>query len=1027
MSWKAVLAGRENDPSFLLKSLVEDIEKAMERQPRPSPYPAGMGEGKNIEGDINDINDFANRALYLYFKRRPKTKEEKPKLSSEDSRKLRIQVREGIKKDIENYYEELKKKVSSEKIDWKELKEEWLIDNFYFSVPKGGKRTINRKFFDDKTAELPKKLKPENLDPLSQPIRQNIIRMLIVGDRELQPEYKKAKEVLAKRKKELKQWEDREKGIKDSDLEDYKNMLSRKESNVMLARQDVKWLEGQIAAVKSKQFSKKQLFAQYGGEAKFKKIIKDSKKAFIDKMKEQEIKAIDDAIEKIENEVVKVISSERDNITFMEIYSDLEGKSELKQLKDLLQDEEMKSFFNSLQKVRYELPKKWEKMTPKEKNDWKLQNKRKFQDSYQRILKNLKALKNKYSKMESSILIKKKIENITSVINTLVKRFDMKNWSKSDREAEETKRERGTSFRRTSDRLTDAQRKESEKFELTALYEVLFSDPELLDKGNIKSKFKSFLSSGDVDVSAPTKRLWKDFTSKLEVFTKSQNPEKDFVKFIASNELYLIDVVNLLQTKRNKTKIPAKKLVLQKPKKEKKEEIASLPPSKRRKEKDPFIPTDIMSNIGSGKVKKSYVPREHGRMGELASLGQGTGYVPRAHGAKQEVTIAGRESKPIGSNTKAMEERMKKLGRQYKQKMRTDFKKLKARMNTINTDEFDKYFSEAKSVMDADLFAWIDKTNKGIGLRPFAYDSEDKGFSEIQESSKKIMKLLNSKMQYEGEEIKVLNLINKLARKVYKKQAGAIVSAKRKRISEGLKEIKESTIRNIQNQKKVDFEIPRLLKLKFKQEGIKLKKYFYNIFEATERKEFEIDLPEFNSGKANNFIQISEKLSNELTEIEKQLFDKWKEISEKLTEESKEEDEAREKRTVGQRVGTLYIATKELNEIEDNIYEYDELIDRTMGQIRILEVEIEAFIELFEKAQKKGFTSVATKRTLPDKEQEALAAKYNEKIQDAKRSMKRKLKLIPNFKKAIKKLDKLGEGWKKSLENIKESTRGKEE
>ena len=39
--------------------------------------------------------------------------------------------------------------------------------------------------------------------------------------------------------------------------------------------------------------------------------------------------------------------------------------------------------------------------------------------------------------------------------------------------------------------------------------------------------------------------------------------------------------------------------------------------------------------------------------------------------------------------------------------------------------------------------------------------------------------------------------------------------------------------------------------------------------------------------------------------------------------------------------------------------------------------------------------------------------------------MKRKLKLIPNIKKEIKKLDKLGEGWKKSLENIKESTRGK--
>ena len=174
------------------------------------------------------------------------------------------------------------------------------------------------------------------------------------------------------------------------------------------------------------------------------------------------------------------------------------------------------------------------------------------------------------------------------------------------------------------------------------------------------------------------------------------------------------------------------------------------------------------------------------------------------------------------------------------------------------------------------------------------------------------MKFLNKTMMYNGEETKILDVINKLGRKIYNKQAGALVSKKKQRIADTMKEIKESTIRDIQNQKKTDFEIPRLLKLKFKQEGIKLKKYFYNIFQATPKpfppEEFDIDID-----KANNFIQISEKLSNELTETEKKLFDKWKEISEKLTEESKEEDEAREKRTVGQRVGTLYIGMRELN------------------------------------------------------------------------------------------------------------------
>ena len=44
MAWKAILAGRENDPSFLLKSLVADIEKSMERMPRPSQFTVDMDE-----------------------------------------------------------------------------------------------------------------------------------------------------------------------------------------------------------------------------------------------------------------------------------------------------------------------------------------------------------------------------------------------------------------------------------------------------------------------------------------------------------------------------------------------------------------------------------------------------------------------------------------------------------------------------------------------------------------------------------------------------------------------------------------------------------------------------------------------------------------------------------------------------------------------------------------------------------------------------------------------------------------------
>jgi len=1085
MSWKAVLSGREDDPSFLLKSLVTDIEKAMEKvKQQNNPYLDDNGKPlKDLEKEAKAYSEMLRSFKGLKLEK-PEQRvswqqlaqmyvasqmmgegKEAGKIEDTASR----EIRDDLRRNIVAYYDGLIKKVKSNKLNDFELSKEWLDENRFWNLeiiegigkekglaPKGAIKTVNektKKLLEDLgisiTSDMFGKLKPED----------DWQEKFIIGNKQLKPELAKLKTYITDEK--MQEMKDRYFSRNPKDRKSSEELLTalgikgstyeEKVNNYINSYKDsinnqIEFIEEVIKDKKEGQLAEKKLYENYGGKPKFRKIVENSKISVLEELKRDDLEYFDKKWAILTKEADKKLKNALENkpapvdkkntISFMEVYGNLEGESELKELKSLLQDEEMKTFFESLKKVKYPIPKmyndetgtyeevKWDDLSEKQKNTWELQNKRKFQDSYQRILKNLKALKNKYSKMESNMIIRRKIDNITSVINTLAKRFNMKNWEQDKKEAEETKRERGTSLRRTGkdSQLTDEQRKENEKFELTAIYEVLFSDPELLDKGNIKSKVKSALPQSETKVAAATKSMWKNFADKLEVFSKSKNPDKDFSKFIASNELYFIDVVNLLQTKRNPKPLPKRKVVIQKPKKQKKEEIGMRRPSTFAgvKPEKPLVWNDKTkeweepkkkpkSNIGSGKVKKSYVPKELAALSSLFDDSPSTG-------------------KPIGSDKEAMKRRAKDIGRKHKDIMFTNYKKLREQMNKIKTDDFDKYFSEAKTVMDADLFAWIDKTNTGIGLRPFSYDDSDTGFSDIEDSYKTIMKFLNKTMMYNDEETKVLDVINKLGRKIYNKQAGALVSKKKQRIADTMKEIKESTIRDIQNQKKTDFEIPRLLKLKFKQEGIKLKKYFYNIFEATDiRDGFEIDLPEFNSGKAKEFIQISEKLSNELTEVEKELFDKWKKISEKLTEESKEEDEAREKRTVGQRVGSLYIGMRELNEIENKIYEYDELIDKTMRQIGILEVEIEAFIELFEKAQKKGFASVATKTTLPDKEQKALAAKYNEKIQDAKRSMKRKLRLIPNFKKEIKKLDKLGEGWKKSIENIKESTRGKEE
>ena len=1087
MSWKAVLSGREDDPSFLLKSLVTDIEKAMEKvKQQDNPYLDDDGKPlKGLEKEAKAYSEMQRSfkglklekpeqriswqqlaQMYVASQMMGKGKEA-GKIEDTASK----EIRDDLRKNIVAYYDGLIKKVKSNKLNNFELSKEWLDKNRFWNLeiiegigkekgfaPKGAIKTVNektKKILED----LGISFSPDMFGNLTP--EGDWQEKFIIGDKQLESDLAKLKEYITDEK--IQEKKDRYFSKNPEDRKNYEELFAalgvkgstyeEKVNNRINSFKDsidnqIEFIEEIIKDKKEGKITEKKLYANYGGKPKFRKIVEKSKISALEKLKRDDLEYFDEkwsiltkeADEKLKNALENKPApvDKKNTISFMEVYGNLEGESELKELKNLLQDEEMKTFFESLKKVKYPIPKmyndetgtydevKWDDLSEKQKNTWELQNKRKFQDSYQRILKNLKALKNKYSKMESSMIIRRKIDNITSVINTLAKRFNMKNWEQDKREVEETKRERGTSLRRTGkdSQLTDEQRKENEKFELTAIYEVLFSDPELLDKGNIKSKVKSALPQSETKVASATKSMWKNFADKLEVFSKSKNPDKDFSKFIASNELYFIDVVNLLQTKRNPKPLPKRKVVIQKPKKQKKEKIGMRRPSTFAgvKPEKPLVWNDktkeweepkkkSKSNVGSGKVKK-YVPRYHDKI---------TDAVRRLYG---DLRFGDEESKEIGSNKEAMKRRVEDIGRKHKDIMFTNYKKLREQMNKIKTDDFDKYFSEAKTVMDADLFAWIDKTNTGIGLRPFSYDDSDTGFSDIEDSYKTIMKFLNKTMMYNGEETKILDVINKLGRKIYNKQAGALVSKKKQRIADTMKEIKESTIRDIQNQKKTDFEIPRLLKLKFKQEGIKLKKYFYNIFQATPKpfppEEFDIDID-----KANNFIQISEKLSNELTETEKKLFDKWKEISEKLTEESKEEDEAREKRTVGQRVGTLYIGMRELNEIEDKIYEYDELIDKTMGQMRILEVEIEAFIESFEKAQKKGFT--ARGKILPDKEQEALAANFNEKIQNAKRSMKRKLKLIPNIKKEIKKLDKLGEGWKKSLENIKESTRRKEE
>ena len=740
----------------------------------------------------------------------------------------------------------------------------------------------------------------------------------------------------------------------------------------------------------------------------------------------------------------------KDTITFGEVYSNIEGSSELVELKELLKDEEMKQYLELLSD-KYSLPKKWDEMSDKEQNTWELDNKRKFQTNYQRLLKTLYALKNKYS---ADAPTSNKIAKVEAVIKTLNDRFSMKSWKDARKEAEEMKRESGTSLRRDSkesdfgpnklkrpkpkkwksmsfkeqqewyskNTSKNPRRKAAEESEMQNIYEVVFGDKEPLDKLGKNKKIKALLPSKEVDVTKPTRQMWSNLLTKLEAFSKSKNPESQFNKLILSNELYLIDIINLVQTKRNNVypkymKLTNKKLVIQKP--PKKEENVSLggtktsqlPPtvklfdelagqmtSAQRKKYHSFtekildkIPDKYVSVNEKGKKETDYAkliaPKKIGGMGatgqkildelqtEMSLASKGNKYLQELKDKIKSKKYEGRddgeyedlsdqeglyvnpltesESKwdlkwfsagpdriarkmlkaEIGSNKAAMEAREKKYAEMYKKATMANYTKLKADMNRVNTDDLDKYFNKTKSVMDADLFHWIDKTNKGITMRVIPYGEGDKDYSTIRKDVLDIMKILDKDMEYDGSEMKVLDVLNSLGRKVYKKKAGSIVSAKKKDVSAKLKTIGEETVRAVMAKDSDDFKIPRLLKLKLKQNNLKLKKEFYNIFAVpTPNKTTKVE--------AMRIVEGTEELLNQLTPTEEKLLVIWEKVSDSL-KATPEQKEARERQRVVMDKEELRSLNELLEAYEDAIYDIDEKLEPLANEL----IEVQKAVE----------------------------------------------------------------------------------
>jgi hypothetical protein len=129
-----------------------------------------------------------------------------------------------------------------------------------------------------------------------------------------------------------------------------------------------------------------------------------------------------------------------------------------------------------------------------------------------------------------------------------------------------------------------------------------------------------------------------------------------------------------------------------------------------------------------------------------------------------------------------------------------------------------------------------------------------------------------------------------------------------------------------------DFKIPRLFKLKLKQNNLKLKKELYNLFRGAESPLSNTELSQI------RIVERTEETIDELTEIEKTIFSKWKQLSDVVAELAK--PEIKERKESFKRK----IYAKALSYVLD----FEEAIEPAKRSMDILQQEVIAYSEMLE-------------------------------------------------------------------------------
>lgn len=646
--------------------------------------------------------------------------------------------------------------------------------------------------------------------------------------------------------------------------------------------------------------------------------IRDSKLKIIASDKKSALESFDETTELVKVRIENIFSQKekdkliaegkeerpqaKESVAFSEIFSEIEGKTALKTIKELLNEEGFKQYLSILDnKIVIEGEKigAYKKMTRKQKNDFVLDNMPKFQGYYTRLMGALDDLQAK-TPTEG-----KKITKIKKLMESMQGRF--KRLSRT----EIKERAKKSPIRYGADRSDDKRTmKEKLAEEEKQIYQYFFENAK-----GIKNE-KQLLTS---EVNRPTITFWKDLSSNMDAFAKAASnyqSEDDFVKaiqsFIGKNNLHVIDILNLMGTKRN-NKVRSDILdSLQK-----NEFIQDLTRAKKEaptRYKKETLEQKIARQKKEGGRPKRYEPKDP-RFSEKESM------------LKSE----------IGSDKESMDKRMLDWG---KLKLEDAVKLAKKIRGAEDSDEFDTgnkrlhtFFTKEKSKEDKNrFFAFVDVNRKAeVVVRGFSYKKGDKGYNEIERAADSILKNLEKEVTFEGQKMTILEVINRISRNTFKYRAGRVDSEKKSVAREQFGKLVEEAIKNVKIKQSEQFRIPKAFKSRIKEDSKVFKNDLMNIFKPLAGK-----YPVNFNAITKEYEEINDKIIFGAEKLQEKIFDTYEKINSTAKVEPKEKDidTLAEEMTMA---GQMYVKKdRALTRIAEEYLSFIEFIDERIDAKKVV-------------------------------------------------------------------------------------------